>query len=428
MGRAKATAEWNPLRRVVVRRPGLEAFFGLLDPFSSLYERVFSLERAQREHDELVHTLRRGFGVTVQYLDELMLEAAGRHHDVLDEMVRMATESILFNGPGSQRARRELIGNLPQMDREVLLSIIMLAPSISFIKKRGARNIEPFTTLRVPLTNLFFMRDQQAAGDKGIIISRMAKPQRRRETQITSFAWRAIGEAPVMTVSRGTFEGGDFLPCGDFALIGTGDRTSPAAVQEILAQGISFPEVVVVHQPRHPLLGTNDPMVNMHLDTYLNFPGDGLAVGYPEMLTAARAEVYRRTSEGRYRRVRQTRLLRYLEEQRFRLIPITTLEQMCYATNFLTVRNRSIVVPEVGTNAEKVLANLHRAAEVNPAKYQRLFQRAVQDFNELRSTGTFFPNKKVARDFGIEATRVPLSNITGAFGGAHCLTSTLERA
>jgi arginine deiminase len=223
-------------------------------------------------------------------------------------------------------------------------------------------------------------------------------------------------------------EGGDFIPCGEFALIGVGDRTSPAAVAEILAQGIHFPEVVVVHQPRHPLLGANDPMVNMHLDTYLNFPGDGLAVGYPEMLKSARAEVFHRGGDGRYHRVRHTRLMRYLQERWFTVIPITTLEQMCYATNFLTVRDRHIVIPDVGSNAEKVLANLQRAAESSPAKYHRLFVRASIDFNELRSTGTFFPNKPQAREYGLEATRVPLSNLTGAFGGAHCLTCTLERA
>ena len=32
-----------------------------------------------------------------------------------------------------------------------------------------------------PLSNLYFMRDQQAVTDKGIVISRMSKPQRRRE-------------------------------------------------------------------------------------------------------------------------------------------------------------------------------------------------------------------------------------------------------
>jgi arginine deiminase len=428
MGRARILAEWHTLRRVVVRRPGLEAFFGLLDPYSSLYERGFSLERARREHDELVETLRRGYGVTVHYLDELLLEAAGRDPEVFQELARRAQTTLQFTGPGARRARQEFHRNLSLLDREQLFNILTLSPSISLQKGKGTRNIVPHTTLRVPLTNLFFMRDQQAVGDRGIILARMAKPQRRRETEITSFVWRCIGEPPVLTIGRGTFEGGDFLPCGDFALIGQGDRTSPAAVQEILAGGISFPEVGVVHQPRHPLLPTQDPMVNMHLDTYLNFPGEGLAVGYPEMLRQARVDVYHRGEDNRYHRQRRTRLLSYLEnDQRFTVIPITTLEQLCYATNFLTVRNRTVVVPDVARNAEKVLANLQWAAQANPRKYHRLLLRASLDFTELRAAGTFFPHSPKARDYGLEARQVPLSNLTGAFGGAHCLTCSLER-
>ena len=428
MGRAKAVAEWRQLKRVVVRRPGIEALFGLLEPFSSLYERVFSLEKAQREHDDLVKTLKREFGVTVEYLDELLLEAAGRSRDVYEELARRATEAMQYSGYGARRAKREFLENLPLLERDVLLQILILAPSISFVKRKGTRSILPFTTLRVPLTTLFFMRDQQAVGDQGIIISRMAKPQRRRETELTSFAWNSIGETPTTTVRKGTFEGGDFIPCGRFALIGTGDRTSPAAVAEILASGVGFPEVGVVHQPHHPLLRTQDPMVNMHLDTYLNFPGEGLAVGYPEMLNSARVEVYRRTEDGRYHFTRRTRLSMYLTGNGFTIIPITTLEQMCYATNFLTIKDRTILVPDVASNAEKVLANLKRADDTNPWKYHDLFVRASMDYSELRSTGTFFPNKPLAHDYSIRAEKIRLSNITGAFGGAHCLTATVERS
>lgn len=429
MGKAVARSEWAPLRRVVVRRPGLEVFFGLLEPYSSLYERVFSLEKARREHDELVQTLRRGFGVEVLYLEEILLEGAGRDPSLAEEILRRVLATVQFVGPGARRARQEFAENLPLLDRDQLLEILTLSPSLTLVRKKGTRNILPFTTLKVPLTNLFFLRDQQAVGDRGIILARPAKPQRRRETEMTALAWATLGEDPVLTVRRGTFEGGDFLPAGDFALLGMGDRTSPAAIQEILGSGLGFPEVAVVHQPRHPLLEAPDPMVNMHLDTYLNFAGAGLMVGYPEMLNRARVDVYRRSESGRYRLRQRTRLTRYLKEEHgFDLLPLTTLEQLCYATNFLTVRDRRIVVPDVARNAEKVLVNLQRAAERNPGKYHRLLLRASVEFGELRSSGGFFPHGRAARDAGLGATQVPLSNLTGAFGGAHCLTCALERA
>ena len=309
---ARILAEWHPLRRVVVRPPGMEAFFGLLEPYSNLYERVFSLSRARKEHEELSETLRSGFGVRVQNLDQMLLEAAGRRPQVAQTLFDEVVRTVVFSGPGSDRARREFRSTIRSLDGEQLIQTLVLSPSIRFERGRGARSVSSFMTLRVPLTNLFFLRDQQAVTDRGSIVGRLAKPQRRRETEITSFVWRASGERPVTQIQRGTFEGGDYLPARDFALIGTGDRTSRTGVEEFLENGVGVPEVGVVHQPRHPLVPTLDPMVNMHLDTYLNFPGEGIAVGHREMLEAARVEVYVRDS-GRYHRSHETKLLKYLE-------------------------------------------------------------------------------------------------------------------
>ena len=47
-------------------------------------------------------------------------------------------------------------------------------------------------TEREPLSNLYFMRDQQAVTDKGLIISKMSKPQRQRETLLTKFFWEIL--------------------------------------------------------------------------------------------------------------------------------------------------------------------------------------------------------------------------------------------
>jgi arginine deiminase len=406
----------------------MEAFFGLLEPYSSLYERVFSLSKARREHEELVETLRSGFGVTVQNLDQLLLQAAGRHPDVARELTDRVLRAVTFKGTGAGQARGRFQETIRLLDGEQLIQTLTLAPSIRFERGRGARSVSSFTTLQVPLTNLFFLRDQQAVTDRGIVVGRLAKPQRRRETELTSFVWRAAGEPPVAEIRHGTFEGGDFLPCGEFALVGTGDRTSAVGVKEFLEKAVGFPEVGVVHQPRHPLLDRPDPMVNMHLDTYLNFPGDGIAVGYREMLEAARVEVYLRDS-GVYRRSHEMRLLPYLEKSHgFRVIGISTLEQLCYATNFLTIKDRSIVVPAVGRNAERVLAHLRAEAERQPTRYHRLYLRAAREFGQLRAEGAFFPNKPEAKELGLQSVEVPLENLTGAFGGAHCLTATIERA
>jgi arginine deiminase len=84
-------------------------------------------------------------------------------------------------------------------------------------------------------------------------------------------------------------------------------------------------------------------------------------------------------------------------------------------------------VPDVGRNAERVLTNLRQVAERDPGRYHRLYLRAAREFNELRAEDRFFPRNPEARDAGLQSVRVDLENLTGAFGGAHCLTATLER-
>ena len=59
---AGVRAEWERLRAVAVHRPGIEMFFGLLEPYAALYERAFSRYEARREHDALQRTLREEFG------------------------------------------------------------------------------------------------------------------------------------------------------------------------------------------------------------------------------------------------------------------------------------------------------------------------------------------------------------------------------
>src|SRR5207253_4802741 len=86
----------------------------------------------------------------------------------------------------------------------------------------------------------------------------------------------------------------------------------------------------------HPLIPGDepDPMINMHLDTYLNFPGKNIAVGCIPLLKKAKVEVYQRSSLGHYKRMSKTpNLYEYLMGHRFTIVPITTLEQMCYASN-----------------------------------------------------------------------------------------------
>jgi arginine deiminase len=427
-----ARAEWDTLQEAVVHRPGIEVFCGLLEPYSFLFERAFSMDRAVREHMALESVLK-GEGVEVHRLKRLAIGEGKKNREFHEWAKGVAKRVVKFTGPRghAETARREFERNLDILDPETVFNIVILRPSVSLEEKGGVRVVFPRVTLDVPLANLFFMRDQQVATDTGIVVSRMSKPQRRDEPEISGTVLETAGVKIAARVKApGTFEGGDFIPAGEFAMIGLGDRTNRSGVRQVMARGVGFDEVAVVHQPAHPLIPGNqrDPMVNMHLDTYLNIAGEGVAVGCLPLLKRAHVETYRRTSRGAYERAGGEKTLdAYLKSKRFDVVPITTLEQMCYASNFLCIRDHKIVAVEVQSVASKVVRTLEHKANERPARYGRLLEQAKSDALELGASSAYFPRKKEFRESGVEAVPVQLEEITGGYGGAHCMTCTISR-
>ncbi|MFZ0698660.1 MAG: arginine deiminase family protein [Thermoplasmata archaeon] len=427
-----ARAEWNPLREVLIHRPGIEMFFGLMEPYSFLYERAFSIDEAVFEHTTLEHALIEA-GVRVRRLKRFAVEVGARHPELVEEVRTRAEEIVRYSGPKEmvERSRRALRRNLDSFDAETLFNILLLRPSVVLQRHPGTRVILPRVDLDCPLANLCFMRDQQALSAQGFILGRMAKPQRRNEPLLTGTLLRSAGMTIAGAVrSPGTFEGGDFMPLGSFGLLGTGDRTNASGVRQILAMPLGFDEIGVVHQPTHPAIPDDDPdpMIDMHLDTYFNVPGTGLAVGSEVLLRTARVEVYRRKSRGPLLREPKTRSLsEYLAEKRFEVLPLSTLEQMSYASNFLCLRDRKILAIEVEQEVDSVMGGLSLAARRNPYRYRALWKLVRQEREELRQRG-FFPHTSRLRDRGIEVVPLSLRAITGGYGGAHCMTCVTQRA
>ncbi|MFW9806237.1 MAG: amidinotransferase, partial [Candidatus Thorarchaeota archaeon] len=95
-------SEWDQLRTVAIHRPGMEMFFGLLEPYASLYERAFSRNGAIREHERLEHVLKHEFHVNVIRLREKLLEAAERNSEVHDKLVDAAYDIIDVTGSESE--------------------------------------------------------------------------------------------------------------------------------------------------------------------------------------------------------------------------------------------------------------------------------------------------------------------------------------
>jgi arginine deiminase len=425
-------AEWDRLRKVVVHKPGMEMFFGLIDPSASLYERAFDQTAATREHDRLTSALRDEFGVEVIGLMETIAGYAEKDRKAKELLVETALRHISFVGGSAdvELAKKELRKNIDTYDPYYFINLILLMPKMVLKRGKGASAMHINITERDPLANLYFMRDQQAVTDRGIFLSRMSKPQRRHEPAFTRLLWEMMG-LPIAheTAEPGTFEGGDFIPMKDFALLGFGDRTNRGGVDQMLKHGLSFKEVGVVHQPNHPLIPSDEPnpMVDMHLDTYFNVAGKDVVIGSELLLKRAQVDVYWREGKSYRKDPKVTNLHDYITAKGFSIVNLSTLEQMSYSSNFLCIKDHTILAIESDLIVKRVLDNLAFTAKMDPGRYGALLAQAKRDYKEFLATGQTFPHKKEMYQNGIDLYAIDLKNITGGYGGAHCMTAVIGR-
>jgi arginine deiminase len=351
---------------------------------------------------------------------------------VREKLVDAARNALTFSGDKGKMdlALVEFEKNVRVFDPEHFLTILLLQPAIRSRVGSGARNIDLTFTEHQPLSNLYFMRDQQIVTDRGIILGRMAKPQRTREPAVTRLLWDIMGiPLSYEMAGPGIFEGGDFMPMKTFALIGIGDRTNRAGVAQLLSCGIGFDEVGVVSQPAYPTVkgSVPDPMADMHLDTYFNVASSGVVVGSARMMRQAKVEIFYRDGD-KYRKEKgNTDLYSYIREKGFDVIDITMLEQMAYAPNFLCIKDGTILSVEVDRTVKNVIATLATKAELDPGRYGGLHAKALKDYSKLKSEGQFFPHKKEVYQHGLDAYPIVIEDLTGGFGAAHCMTCVLDR-
>ena len=383
---------------------------------------------AIHEHENLEQILRHDFHVNVYRMRDTIVNAAGQNHELYDRLVKAAHKALRV--AGEKDAIIQLEKNMDNLDVDFFFNIL-LNPRIESESENGKGMIHVSIVKRQPLSDIFYMRDQQAITDKGIFLSRMSNPQRRHEPSITRILWDVLGGEVVHTVTDpGTFEGGDFIPLKDFALVGVGKQTNQSGIEQILKYGLGFDEIGVVHQPNNTLLPSDeaDPMIDMHLDTYFNIASRSVAVGLKPLLQEAMVDIYNRVGPGEYEKEKEgTNLLSYITDWGFDVVGLTTLEQLSCASNFLTVRDGTILTVEVEPDIKNVLLNLQMKAKEEPERYGGLLTRAEMDYELLKEESEFFPNKRELYQHGIDAYPLILKNHNEGNCAAHRLTAALER-
>jgi arginine deiminase len=413
----KIRSEWGKLNRVIMHRPGMEITYAMLAPKPFLFERPFNYSIAEKEHIALEDTLRQN-GVRVDLLENLIVNEAEKKSTFRKKLEEKVISLVNFYGTrdSSEAAKNDMVSNLKYVDSLSLFQALIMEPSIDL--KEYVPGIQyPRVYSNLPLANLYFMRDQQAVSS-GVLIGNMKMQQRRKETDITSFVFQEVLGIKTAKINKGFFEGGDFMPAGDFCLIGTGNRTNEEGALEAMNSGIfDYSRIVLISNPVYDFMDGHDIMVNMHLDTYFNIPAEGMAITSLTLAKSAQAKVYARDSDKNYSPVEVTTLYDFLKSEGYQFIDLGISEQLSYSSNFLTLSDRKIVAIDSSRVMRKLIA-------------ENVFDSITKDkilLDMEKRNGKTFPESKAMVESGIDTIKIDLSEITGGYGGAHCMTSAIER-
>lgn len=400
-------AEWDKPKTILMHTPRKEVYYGLFHPDAALFEDAFNRVAAKKEHRNYIAELEKEGVEVIKIVDVLMegtLDEEGnpKPGQAFDDLVEFACRSLVYKMPSDwptqtkeeQEAYKKT--SLSKLHPRDLVNIIFARPKINL--RYSNENNSQFVVERyhlTPLMNMHFLRDQQITTDKGIVLGKMNSLQRSHEINIMEFVFKKLGIDPIYKITgSGRLEGGDYIPAGDFALIGQGLRTNAEGIRQLLENNVfDFPEIAVVKDPfKH--------QDQMHLDTYFNIVGPKKAVvntirrtrGYIKKDNFIReirptVDVYKK-NEDKYVKVKtDVDFFEYLAEKGFVIIDLEDSEQLNYGCNFLCVDHNKII--------------------------------------GVKGVSWTYPKK--LQNSGVKTTLVNFENITKSYGGPHCTTQVIHR-
>lgn len=289
-------SETGRLRTVMLHRPGAELL--RLTPRNNdalLFDGLPWVERAQDEHDAFADVLR-SQGVEVLLLADLLIEslsdAAAREQGIASTLADLRLGDTL---------RAHLAAHLAGLAPDDLAAVMMAGLRNDEV---GVRTL--VTSLKAhddfiidPLPNLLFTRDSSLWIGTHPVVTSLAMPARRRESQLTELIYthhpRFSAHERLHGASLEHVEGGDVLVLGDGVLaVGVGERTTPAGVERLTRN--LFERGLVTSVVAVPI---DQERATMHLDTICTMVDTDAVVMYPNI--ASRLEGHVLTWDGELR-------------------------------------------------------------------------------------------------------------------------------
>jgi len=280
--RPGADSEIGRLRTVMLHRPGRE--LTRLTPRNNdklLFDGIPWVARAQEEHDAFAQALRER-GAEVLYLTELLTETLA-----LPEAREQAIDAVLRALDLGETLRAYLRGFLHDAAPAELTD--HLTAGIRNDEVRGGFGL--VTSLLAhddflidPLPNLLFTRDSSVWLPDRVIVTSLAMPARKRETELTELIYalhpRFAGTPRMHGAHLEYVEGGDVLLLAPGVIaVGVGERTTPAGAERLARQvfdaGLAHTVLAVpIAQER----------ATMHLDTICTLVDVDKMVIYPNVV------------------------------------------------------------------------------------------------------------------------------------------------
>ena len=284
-------SEVDPLRRVVVHRPGAEVVRMTQYALERLlFDDILAADLAKREH-ELMCTILATLGAEVLEVTDLLERAMHRAppEQVADLVGRVCDRAahadlapLLIDLPPRELARGLVEG---------LFWRELSAPPTSLARIRQ-RLTEADDMALAPVPNLMFTRDPCISVFDRVAIGRMATDARARESLLVRFALMFAEDGPPPFLfetadwhrhrSYRALEGGDVLVLSDrFVCVGCSERTTPQTIERFAREAL-FPHFPALERVYAVLMPAQRSV--MHLDTILTQIDHGLFLGHAPMI------------------------------------------------------------------------------------------------------------------------------------------------
>lgn len=405
MAKINVTSEINPLKKVLVHRPGNELIN--LTPTSLdelLFDDIPDLEVAKEEHDRFTQILRDN-GAEVLYLEDLMAETLDANPALKEVFLDQYLEEADIKDEEVYKRSRDIL--LEIENNKDFVEKTMSGVSLSEIGLFDGKNLDSMGSGRSylainPMPNLYFTRDPFSSVGNGVVINRMYSETRRRETIYADYIFKYHpdykDEVEDFYGRKSPYhiEGGDLLNANkETLLIGISQRTEFDAIK-LLAEKLFFERedsiktIYALNIPNHrAFMHLDTVFTQIDRDAFTYHPGIIETLEVYELRPGKNGQVQIEEHEGSLSEI----LGKAIGVDKVRLIPCgggdpiaAEREQWNDGSNTLAIAPGKVIVYK-----RNIITN------------------------------------KVLREAGVEVLELDASNLTVGRGGPRCMSMPLER-